>query len=360
MCFWVSAGASPARTPGEWTSPTVEAAGGIGFLSEALTDRFFTNPDSLARGKGTFEMEFVDLSLIASRDFLQEAHALVLLGRTQGFNQQGVSSFPSELQNLWGLRLAGGQFMSLGGVRFGRVAVIPYFTSWLQTDLNVAPWTQTALTAEASLGLGLGAGAEAWGFSFGIAARPLVRAYAGGEVAVGDLGQTTDPAWASAPQEGTGVYVPVDISLARPLLPWLALHASAKDCGGAPPVTTLSGVPPPVYPMRLAVGLKAAMAPWPLHRLALATELEDIQHLGEAGDRRERWRLGAQYAYRLPSSMASSSLGIFVGLRGEQPGFGILADLFFVKLSAGLWTEPAASASARPMVGARLLSSVNL
>lgn len=343
-------------TENEWNSTQLNALGGVGHMSEELVDQFFADP-SLPKGrKSRFDLQIASVHVMYSKDLRQTtSDARTLRSESSGDDTQGAAKtvdLLDKVRSLFGRKLSGGANVSLIALRGGGFTFVPYVSGFVDGGADVPSWPRVAAVADAYAGFGVGYGlaiGKVW--DVGLNVRPGYRTYAiaAADVsAVGDFaGSSSSSASGSSGDSdssvselasyGMGVYVPVDLGTGLNLGKTTRVNLVARNVGGAPALKTTKGETPPVYPMRLSLGVNGSLWESGQHRLRGGTDVQDLLGVAQKNGIWYRWQWAGQYLYRL-SSRKETTLGLDVGLRSGLPAVGVFLDLILLKLE-GAWFQ---------------------
>ena len=336
-------------TENEWSSPQINALGGVGLMSEDVVDQFFSDPTAAARRKATTEIQWTGLHVQYSRELASTITDFQTILKDSSGDSKSASKtidILNGVRNVFGRSLTAGLNMSVLATRIKKVTVVPYLSGFANAGVNVPSWPRANGIVDGYLGLGMGY-SHTFGkdFDVGMNLRPGVRTYAAAAVDVSSVGDFSDSSSASSSSSsssgsskatagavaGAGFYVPVDLAAGYQLGQKWRTTFVLRNVGGAPAFSLLQGDKPPVYPMRVSLGVVNKAYDSGAHKVNWGTELQDMMNLGKDKALWFRWQLAAQYLYRL-SFRTQTSFGLHTGLRSGYPAVGIFLDAFFVRL----------------------------
>jgi len=337
-------------TENEWSSTQLNALGGVGHLSEELADQFFADPSLPQLRKTKLDIELGSAHLMYSTDLketVQDAREF----QSGSSGSQGASQtvdLLDKVHTLFGRNLMGGANFTLLAVRRGGVTVVPYTSMFFDGGADVPAWPRASGTGDLYGGVGIGYGfmvGKDW--DLGLNIRPGVRAYAKGAADVSSVGDFAgSSSTADSSPEGTsdfgsygvGLYVPVDLGTGYRFTKDTRVNLVARNVGSAKSLQTIKGEAPPVYPMRLSLGLSSHLLEKGAHSVNAGTDVQDLMNVSEKNGLWYRWQWGAQYLYRL-SNRKETSFGLNGGLRSGYPAIGLFLDLYILKFEAAYFVR---------------------
>jgi hypothetical protein len=338
-------------TENEWNSTQINALGGVGHLSEELGDQFFSDPSLPQRRKAKGELQFGSMHFMYSRDLQSTvSDAREFQSGSQESDTEGAAKtleLLDKVRSLFGRKLTGGMNVTALAFRGGGFTLVPYISSFVDGGADIPSWPRVSARADAFAGLGVGYGftvAKWW--ELGVNVRPGVRAYAEADAdvsAVGDFAGSASSSESGVDSSefasyGTGFYVPLDIGTGTMLGKETRVNLVARNVGGSPAYANLQGDKPPVYPMRLSLGLNSDLWEKGQHRVSAGSDVQDLMGITAANAVWYRWQWAGQYAYRL-GNRKETSLGLNAGLRSGYPSLGLFLDLYVMKLEGAWFTR---------------------
>lgn len=338
----------------EWNSSQINALGGVGHLSEELVDQFFSDPSLPQRRTAKGELQFGSLHLMYSRDLQSTvSDAREFQSGSQDSDSGGAANtveLLDQVRSLFGRKLTGGMNLTALAFRGGGFTLVPYVSSFVDGGADIPSWPRVSATADAFAGVGVGYGGTVgkW-WDLGMNIRPGLRAYAQANADVSAVGDFAGGGQDAAASEGgsdssefatygTGFYVPVDVGTGALLGKDTRVNLVVRNVGGAPAFVKLQGDAPPVYPMRLSVGMSSHLWQKGPHRVSAGSDVQDLMGITEPNGVWYRWQWAGQYSYRL-GSRKETSLGVNAGLRSGYPAAGLMLDLYLLKLEGAWFTR---------------------
>lgn len=358
------------RSENEWTSTQKASLGNIGALSENFSDQFFSDPSLQARKKEKFGLQILSVNTYFTDDLLTtQSDAMDFISRLQTDGSgTGLSKTVDTLEfvaSLTGRRVETGATLQLIGARFGGFTLIPYVNAFAKAHIDVPSWPVAEVIVDQYSGVGFGYSYPLGkAIDLGANLRPGMRIYLQQEVSASSLDVGTSQGGESSSSTGSfeprmGIFIPLDLAAAYQLNSAIRTHLVMRNVyGGA--VANLSGagesgnVPsaPPDYALQLATGGTWSLIDKGLHKIRLASELQDITAIEGLDSFWLRWQWAGQYLYQLPFR-SSTSFGLNAGLQSGYPSIGLLVDLFLVKFEAAMYNFEGGAAAGQDPVRAK-------
>jgi hypothetical protein len=340
------------RSENEWTSTQKASLGNIAALSENFTDQFFSDPSLQARKKSDFDLQVMSINAYASDDLVRTTNDaqdfLKKLQNTEtssGGLDKGLDALEF-IASLTGRRPEAGATVQLFALRIGRFSLLPYVNIFTKAHIDVPSWPQAEVMLDQYSALGMGYSHPLGkSFDLGINLRPGLRAFVSKEISASSLDIETESSSGNDPaEEGfkprLAIYVPLDLGVGYQMTNKVRTHLSMRNVYGAS-VSNLSSkaddgrlpAAPPDLPFRVATGMTWGLFEDKVHRVRIASELQDVASIAGLDDFWMRWQWAAQYLYTL-SFRKQTSFGFNAGLQSGYPSVGVLLDLFLFKVEA--------------------------
>ena len=337
-------------TENEWNSTQINALGGVGYMSEEFVDQFFSDPSLPQKRKSKFELQLGSAHVMYSNDLQKTVKdARAFQSESEGSDSSGANGtveLLDKVRSLFGRKLTGGANFTAFALRGGGLTVVPYASAFVDGGADIPSWPRVAGVVDSYAGLGVGYGFTVgkW-WELGANIRPGFRAYAQAAADVSAVGDFAGSEQASVSAEasdfasyGAGFYVPLDIGTGAMIGKETRVNLVARNVGGAPAFATIKGEKPPVYPMRLSLGLGSDVYEKGQHRVSLGSDVQDLLGITAPNGIWYRWQWAGQYAYRI-GSRKETSLGLNTGLRSGYPAVGLFLDLYLLKLEGAWFTR---------------------